>query len=129
MEEEDLILLTLDNYQEWSQLAIKYLSQHNALPYARGLTYDIETFSFISSFLFLYMDTEVLDSLIDLKETNPYFHWMHTWETYGDPRIPPFSKDLIPPIVATSSLDEITPLDAPISPIDPILVTNASNLV
>ena len=44
MEEEDLILFTLDNYQEWRQLAIKYLSQHNALPYARGLKYDIDTF-------------------------------------------------------------------------------------
>lgn len=99
-------------------MAIKYLSQHNALPYTRGLTYDIETFSFISSVIFLHTDMEFLDSLIDLKETNPYVHWIHLWEMYGDPHIPPFPKDLLPPIVVASSLDEITPPKAHVAPTD-----------
>ena len=42
MEEEDLIILTPENYEEWSQLVITYLSQHNALPYARELTYNTD---------------------------------------------------------------------------------------
>ena len=129
MEEEDLITLTLDNYQEWSQLAIKYLSQHNELPYARGLTYDINTFSFISSTLFLHVDMEVLDSHIDLKSTDPFVHWIHLWEIYGDPHIPPSPKDLLPPTTTTSSPDEITPPYAPIAPTYLVLATYAIDSV
>ncbi len=67
-----------------------------------------------------------MDSLDDIKSSDPYVYWIHLWETYGDPHIPPFSKDLIPPVAVASSPDEITPLDAPI---DPILATDASDLV
>ena len=48
---------------------------------------------------------------------------------YGDPHIPPFPKDLLPPVVVASFLDEITPPDALIATIDLVPVTNASNLV
>ena len=112
MEETYLIYLHPESYQEWSHIAIKFLNQHNALPYARGLDYNLETCSLIGFVLFLYMDYEVLDSLIDLKKSDHYDNWIYLWETYGVPYIPPFPKDLIPPVVAASSPDEITPLDA-----------------
>ena len=70
------------------------------------------------------MNIEVLDSLIDIKSTDPYVHWIHLWETYGNP-----DMDLIPPIAVASSPDEITPLDALVSPTDPILAIDALDLV
>ena len=87
-----------------------------------------ETSSLIGIVLFLYMDYEVLDSLIDLKKFDHYDNWMYLWETYGDPNIPPFPKDLIPPVVADSSLDEITP-PAPVAPTNLVLATNVSDSV
>lgn len=68
---------------------------------------------------------KVLDSLIDLKETNPYVHWIHLWETCGDPHIPPFPQDLIPSVASTSSLDEITPPDALVALTNPVPATDA----
>ena len=125
MKESDLIYFHLDNYQEWSQITIKFLSQHNALPYVRGLKYNFDTFSIISSTLFLYVDMEVLDPLIDLKSTDPYVHWIHLWEMYGDPHIPPFPKDLLPLAIVASSPDEITPPDAPIATTNLVPATDA----
>ena len=61
MEEEDLITLTPETYQQWSQLVLTYLSQHNALPYAKGLSYNGDTGSIICCALFLHMDMEVMD--------------------------------------------------------------------
>ena len=72
MEETYLIYLHPENYQEWSQIAIKFLSQHNALPYARGLQYNPETSHLIGTILFLYMDYEVLDSMTNLKKSKHY---------------------------------------------------------
>ena len=72
MEETYLIYLHPENYQEWSQIAIKFFSQHNALLYARGLDYDLETSSLIGIVLFLYTDYEVLDSLIDRNKFDDY---------------------------------------------------------
>ena len=114
----------LENYQEWSQIAIKFLNQHNAPPYVRGLDYDIETSSLISTILFLYMDYEVVDSLIDLKKSDHYDNWIYLWEVYGDPHIPSFLKDLIPPVATDSSLDEITP-PALVAPTNLVPATNA----
>ena len=128
MEEANLIYLTLDDYQEWSQIVIQYLSQHSALPYARALLYDNDTCSILCQALFLHMVDSVMDSLDDLKSNFLYDIWIHLWEMYGDPHIPPFIKDLIPLVAADSSSDEITP-PAPISPIDPALATNASDSV
>ena len=54
---------------------------------------------------------------------------MYLWEMYGDPHIPPFPKDLIPPIVVASSPDEITTPKAHVVPINPIPAIVASNLV
>ena len=54
---------------------------------------------------------------------------MHIWETYGDPHIPSFLNDHIPLVATASSSDEITPLDALVAPIDPILAIDASDLV
>ena len=62
----------------------------------RGFTYDVDTSSLTCTILFLHIDMEVLDSLINLKETDHYDHWIHLWEMYGDPHIPPFPKDLLP---------------------------------
>lgn len=125
MEEEDLIILTPENYQEWSQWVIPYLSQHNALPYARGLLYNEDIGSIIFHTLFLFMDMEVMDSLDDMKSSNLYDYWIHLWELYGDPHIPPFPKDLQPLVVGASSPDEITPPNVPISTLDPFPATNA----
>ena len=45
---------------------------------------------------------------------------------YGDPNIPPFLIDLIPPIATDSSSNGITPL-APIAPIDHVPSIDVSN--
>ena len=94
----------------------------------RGLEYDINMISLIWRTHFLFMDMEVMDSLNDLKKSNHYDNWMYLWETYGDPNIRPFSKDLIPLVAVDSSSDEITPL-ARVAPTDPIPTTNASDSV
>ena len=55
---------------------------------------------------------------------------MALWEAYGDPCVPPFSKDilhLVTPVMVPSTPDEITPPNAPT--IDPIPATDASDLV
>lgn len=128
MEEVDLIYSHPDNYHKWSQIIIKFLSQHNVLPYVRVLEYNLETSSLIDTILFLYMDYEVLDSLIDLKAFYHYDNYIYLWEMYGDPNIPPFPKDLIPPVVVNSSLDEITS-PAPVDPTDLVPATDASDSV
>ena len=74
------------------------------------------------------MDYGILERMSNIKSSNPYVFWMHLWETYGDPNIPPLPKDLLPTVVADSSLDEITPL-ALVAPTDPIPAIDASNLV
>ena len=53
---------------------------------------------------------------------------MYLWETYGDPAIPPFPKELIPPVVADTSLDEIIPPTL-VAPTDPVPDTDASDSV
>ena len=120
MDEEDLITLTTQNYKQWSQLVLTYLSQRNGLPYAKGLSYDDDTGFVICHALFLHMDMEVMDSLDELKSTNLHDIWIYLWEIYGDPHIPPFPKDLLPLAVATSSLDGITPPDAHVVTIDQV---------
>ena len=127
MDEEDLITLTTQNYKLWSQLVLTYLSQHNALPYAKGLSYNGDTSSIICLALFLHMDMEVMDSLDDMKSTIFYDIWIYLWEMYGDPHIPPFPQDLLPPVVVASSLDEITPLDASVAITDIVPAIDDSN--
>ena len=70
----------------------------------------------------------ILDSLIDLHATDPYFYWMFLWETYGDPAIPPFPKALIPLVATDTSSNEITP-PAPVAPTDPVTASDASDSV
>ena len=53
---------------------------------------------------------------------------MFLWEHYGDPNIPPFPKELIPPVVADTSSDEITP-PIPIAPTDLVPATDALDSV
>ena len=60
--------------------------------------------------------------------TDPYDLWMYLWETYGDPSIPPFPQDLLPPVAAITSSDEITP-PPPAASTDPIPATDASDSV
>ena len=121
-----MIELTPHNYQEWSQLSIRYLSQQILLPYAPDLEYNVDTINILLHTLFLHMDTDVMDSTDDIKSSDPYVYWMFLWETYGDPSIPPFPKELIPPVAADTSSDEITPL-APVAPTDLVLAIDASN--
>ena len=66
------------------------------------------------------------------KESNPYELWMCLWKAYGDPQVPPFLEEILPPVtpvMVPTTLVEIIPLDAPIATTNPILATNASNLV
>ena len=128
MEEEDLIYLTLDNYQECSQLVIKYLSQHKALPYARDLEYNSDQIEIICRTLFLFMDNDTLDTMSNIKSSDPYVFWMHLWVTYGDPNISPFLEDIIPLVVVASSSDDIKPL-ALVVLIDHVPTTDALDLV
>ena len=75
------------------------------------------------------MDYDIIDFTTDeIKSNDPYDIWMFLWETYGDPAIPPFPKELIPPIAADTSLDEITP-PIPVDPTDPVPATDALDLV
>ena len=128
MEEAYLISLTLDNYQEWSQLVIKYLNQHNVLPYARDLEYNGDQIEIIYRTLFLFMDDDTLDTMSNIKSSDPYVFWMHLWVTYGYPNIPPFLEDIIPLFFVASSSDQITP-PTPIALTDHIPSTDALDLV
>ena len=76
MEEKYLIYLHPDNYQEWSQIVIPYLSQHNALPYARDPEYNIEQIDIIWHTLFLFMDANILDTMSKIKSSDPYVNCM-----------------------------------------------------
>ena len=126
MEEADLIELTPYNYQEQGQLVARYLSQHNVLPYAPDLDYHPDQTAIIWCTLFLHMDNDVLDSTNDINSSDLYVYWMFLWEHYGDPNIPPFPKELIPPVEDDTSLDEITPPN-PITTIDLVLASYASD--
>ena len=110
-------------------MVLTYLSEHNAYPYAKGLSYNGDIGSIICCELFLHMDMEVMDSPDDMMSTNLYDIWIYLWEMYGDPHIPPFPKDILPPIVAASSLDEITPPDALVATTDIVLAKCAPYLV
>ena len=76
----------------------------------------------------LFMDENVMDSIEDIKSSNPYVYWIHLWELYGDPDVPPFLEDILPPVVAASSSDEITP-PAPVAPTNPVPAIDASDSV
>ena len=129
MEEVDLIELTPHNYQEWIQLAIRYLSQHNLLPYTLALEYHVDTIDILLQTFWLHMDYDIFDFTMDeVKSNDPYDIWMFLWETYGDPTIPPFPKELIPPVAVDTSSDEITP-PVPIAPTNPGSAIDASDLV
>ena len=57
---------------------------------------------------------------------------MSLWKEYGDPQVPPFLEDILPPIalvMVPTTLVEIIPPDAPIASTDPVPSTNAPNLV
>ena len=85
------------------------------MPYAPDLEYNVDAFDIIWPTLWLYLDQDIFDSMDDIKSSDPYVYWMFLWETYGDPSIPPFPKELIPPVVADTSSDEITP-STPVAP-------------
>lgn len=72
---------------------------------------------------------EVMDSLDDMKSIDLYDIQIYLWDMYKDIHIPLFPKDLLPLVVATSSPNEITPPEAPIATLDPVIATNAPNLV
>ena len=58
--------------------------------------------------------------------------WMALWEAYGDPTVPLFPEDILPPVTLVMVLappDEIPPYDAPIAMTDLVLATNALDLV
>ena len=74
MEEEDLIELTPYNYQQWSQLAIRYLSQHNVLPYAPNLEFDFDQRDIIWCTLYSHMEYKVLKKLFKIKSSDPYVY-------------------------------------------------------
>ena len=83
----------------------------------------------IWSTLFLYMDDNILDLVVPIKTSDPYVYWIHLWETYGDPHIPPFPKDLIPLVAFASSPDEITPPNDHVAPTDLVPAPDASDSV
>ena len=103
----------------------RYLSEHNALPYAPDLEYIVDI---LMTILCRYMDYKTMKRMFKVKSSDPYVFWMYLWETFGDPAIPLFPKELIPPVAVDTSSDEITP-PAPIAPIDHVPATDASDLV
>ena len=106
----------------------KYLSEHNALPYAPDLEYTVDQVNILIPILCRYMDYKIMKKMCKIKSSDPYQFWMYLWETFGDPAIPPFPQDLLPPVAADSSSDEITP-PAPVAPTDPVPASDASDLV
>ena len=106
----------------------RYLSEHNALPYAPDLEYTVDQVNILIPILCRYMDYKTMKKMFKIKSSDPYQFWMYLWETFGDPTIPPFPQDLIPPVAADTSSDEITP-PAPVAHTNPISTTDASNLV
>ena len=105
---------------------VKYLSQHNTLPYAPDLEYNVAQIDIIWRSLFLFMEYKILKKTFKIKSSDPYVYWMYLWEHFGDPAIPPFPQELIPPVVVDTSSDEITP-PTPVAPTDPILAIDALN--
>ena len=66
------------------------------------------------------------------KASNPYELWMCLWKAYGDPQVPPFLEDILPPetlVMVPTTLVEIIPPDAPIASTDIVLAIDAPNLV
>lgn len=47
MDVDDLTTLTTQSYEQWSKLVLTYLSEHNALPYVKGLSYNDDTIKII----------------------------------------------------------------------------------
>ena len=74
------------------------------------------------------MEYKVLKKLFKIKSSDLYVYWRYLWEHYGDPTIPPFPQDLLPPIATDTSLDEMTP-PVPIAPTNHVLATDALDLV
>ena len=58
--------------------------------------------------------------------------WMALWDTYGDPQVPLFPKDILSlaaSVLVSSTPNEITPPDTPIDSIDLVPTTYAYDLV
>ena len=104
---------------------VRYLYQHNVLPYAPDLDYTLDQVDIIVPILFRHMDYKIMTKMCKHTSSDPYTYWMYLWEKFGDPSIPPFPQDLLPPVVAITSSDEITPPP----PADPIPATDASDSV
>ena len=71
-----------DNYQEWSQLVVRYLSQRNVLPYVRDLEYNFDHIDIIWHSFYLFMDADILDTMSEIMSSDPYVTWMYLWEKY-----------------------------------------------
>ena len=62
------------------------------------------------------------------KASNPYEIWMSLWKAYGDPTVPPFREDILPPVTQVmvhTTLVEIPPPNALLASSDPVLATYA----
>ena len=58
----------------------------------------------------------------------PHDYWMYLWKKYGDSNIPPFPEDILPPVAADTSSDEITP-PPPVAPTNLVTATDALDSV
>ena len=92
------------------------------------LEYTVDQINILIPTLFRHMEYKILKKTFKIKSSDPYVYWMYLWEHYGDPTIPPFPKELIPPAAADTSSDEITP-PAPVVPTDPVPAIDASDSV
>ena len=106
----------------------RYLSEQNALLYAPYLEYIVDQVDILFTILCHYMDYKTMKKIFKIKSSDPYQFWMYLWETFGDPAIPPFPQDLLPPVAADTSSDEITPL-VPVAPTNLVLATDVLDLV
>ena len=103
----------------------RYLYQHNVLPYAPKLEFTPDQVNIIIPILCCHLDYKIMDKMCEeMSSSDPYDLWMYLWVTFGDPAIPPFPQDLLPLVVAITSLDEITPPPS-VASTNPIPATNA----
>lgn len=64
------------------------------------------------------------------KASEPYDLWMCLWKAYGDPTVPLFPEDILPPvtpIIVPTTPVEIIPLDAFVASIDLVPIADAPN--
>ena len=127
--------LTKRNYKNWSALIIDHLRREHKEVFPFLCSKELPSnysipIKIIMSIIYFSVNDYCFD-VID-KFTDPYDIWMALWKAYGDPKVPPFPEDILPPVTLVMvpiTPVVITPPNAHVSSIDLVPATNALDLV